>query len=169
MSVIISSIKTSINSSEDEIISAALKKLGINRSDVDVAGVYKTSLDARDNSNIKLVSSVWLEATEEIETNLCERLDNCSKVNIQDFEPEGFGQVKPDGRIVIIGFGPAGMFAALTLAEYGYRPLVIERGDCVDNRIKKVNDFWNNGILDTESNVQFGEGGSTFSDGKLYN
>ncbi len=168
MSVIISSIKTSINSSEDEIISAALKKLGINRSDVDVAGVYKTSLDARDNSNIKLVSSVWLEATEEIETNLCERFDNCSKVNIQDFEPEGFGQVKPDGRIVIIGFGPAGMFAALTLAEYGYRPLVIERGDCVDNRIKKVNDFWNNGILDTESNVQFGEGGAgTFSDGKL--
>lgn len=168
MSVIISSIKTSVNSNEDEITESALKKLGISRSDTVLTGVYKTSLDARDNNNIKLVSSVWLETDEELENKLCEKFDTCSKVKMQDFQPKEFGQIKPDGRIVIVGFGPAGMFSALTLAEYGYRPIVIERGDCVDKRIEKVNNFWSNGILDTESNVQFGEGGAgTFSDGKL--
>ena len=71
-------------------------------------------------------------------------------------------------RPVIIGFGPAGMFAALTLAKQGYRPLVLERGADVDQRQLAVQRFWNQGILDENSNVQFGEGGAgTFSDGKL--
>jgi uncharacterized FAD-dependent dehydrogenase len=71
-------------------------------------------------------------------------------------------------RPVIIGFGPAGMFAARMLAEAGYAPLVLERGDDVEMRTRKVRNFWAGGELDPESNVQFGEGGAgTFSDGKL--
>ena len=71
-------------------------------------------------------------------------------------------------RPVIIGMGPAGLFAGLFLARNGYKPIVLERGDDVETRTAKINEFWNGGMLDTESNVQFGEGGAgTFSDGKL--
>ncbi|MCL1948782.1 MAG: hypothetical protein FWF59_03520, partial [Turicibacter sp.] len=71
-------------------------------------------------------------------------------------------------RPVVIGFGPAGMFASLLLAQKGYRPIVLERGEAVDERVKSIDDFWLNGNLHANSNVQFGEGGAgTFSDGKL--
>ena len=71
-------------------------------------------------------------------------------------------------RPIVVGFGPAGMFASLVLAEAGLRPIILERGDCVEKRIEKVESFWNGDTFDPESNVQFGEGGAgTFSDGKL--
>ncbi|MDR3644925.1 MAG: hypothetical protein P4M02_07625, partial [Clostridia bacterium] len=71
-------------------------------------------------------------------------------------------------RPVIAGFGPAGMFAGLVLARHGYRPLIVERGGDIDERVKAVSGFWQGGALDTGCNVQFGEGGAgTFSDGKL--
>lgn len=71
-------------------------------------------------------------------------------------------------RPVVVGFGPAGMFAALLLAQLGYEPLVLERGECVEERVASVEKFWKEGILNPNSNVQFGEGGAgTFSDGKL--
>jgi len=71
-------------------------------------------------------------------------------------------------RPVVVGFGPAGIFAALLLAKNGLKPIVIERGECVDERKESVDRFWNEGKLNPESNVSFGEGGAgTFSDGKL--
>ena len=78
------------------------------------------------------------------------------------------GNERLAGRPVVVGFGPCGMFCALVLAEAGYRPLVIERGEDVETRTRKVERFWQDGVLDPECNVQFGEGGAgTFSDGKL--
>ncbi len=72
------------------------------------------------------------------------------------------------GRPVIIGAGPAGLFCGLMLARHGYRPLLLERGESVEKRREAVDSFWNGGILRTDCNVQFGEGGAgTFSDGKL--
>ena len=73
-----------------------------------------------------------------------------------------------NSRPVIVGSGPAGLFCAYMLSSYGYKPLVIERGESIDDRIKSVEEFWNNNKLNINSNIQFGEGGAgTFSDGKL--
>ena len=78
------------------------------------------------------------------------------------------GKEKMNSRPIIVGMGPAGMFAGLVLAKNGYRPLVIERGEKIEDRTKTVEQFWDTGKLNLESNVQFGEGGAgTFSDGKL--
>lgn len=75
----------------------------------------------------------------------------------------------PKNNVVIVGAGPCGLFAALILAKAGFKPILIERGQDVDNRVKTVDNFANNGVLNAESNIQFGEGGAgTFSDGKLY-
>lgn len=71
-------------------------------------------------------------------------------------------------RPVIIGAGPAGLFCTYELTKAGYAPILLERGKCVEERTEDVQRFWESGVLDTESNVQFGEGGAgTFSDGKL--
>lgn len=76
--------------------------------------------------------------------------------------------IEKDSRPIVVGFGPAGMFAALTLAKRGYAPLILERGHDVDRRHDDIEKFWRTGMLDERSNVQFGEGGAgTFSDGKL--
>ena len=66
-------------------------------------------------------------------------------------------------RPVVVGFGPAGMFASLLLAQAGFRPIVIERGECVEERVKSVQEFWGKGILKENSNVQFGEGEQVLS------
>ncbi|MGN0665995.1 MAG: NAD(P)/FAD-dependent oxidoreductase [Huintestinicola sp.] len=169
MAVIIQNITAAVGCGSEEIISRALKKVGISPDSAVRTGIHKISLDARKQNDIKTVSSVWaeLESTAE-EKRICSKKDLCSYVDITPFVPKAGGTVRPEGRIAVAGFGPAGMFAALVLAEAGYRPIVFERGGDADSRVRAVNGFWNGGDLDTESNVQFGEGGAgTFSDGKL--
>ena len=113
------------------------------------------------------VYSVFVNAaSEKTELKMAEKPD-CRYVKNSNFIPEISGRNK-EGEIVIAGFGPAGMFCGLILAEYGYKPLILERGKSVDERVESVKKYWLGGELDTESNVQFGEGGAgTFSDGKL--
>ena len=131
------------------------EKLGVAESRITDLRILRRSIDARKKSSVKIVYSVSVG------------LDN---------EPALPGNgyclptphVIPKERPVVVGFGPAGMFAALALAEAGFRPLVIERGLDVDARSRRVERFIQTGELDTECNVQFGEGGAgTFSDGKL--
>ncbi len=168
MAVIVSQIKSSVNAQQNEIISIALRKININPEAVVRTGVHKTSLDARNNSDIKLVSSVWIELENKAdEKRLCSKYPFCSEIKQENTIPEKV-ICSNKKRVVIVGFGPAGMFAGLTLAEYGFEPIVIERGASVDERVEAVNNFWNNAKLDPCTNVQFGEGGAgTFSDGKL--
>ncbi|MDE6764112.1 MAG: NAD(P)/FAD-dependent oxidoreductase, partial [Oscillospiraceae bacterium] len=166
-------MKTPVTAGREEIISAALKKAGLAPASVLKCEVRKTSLDARDNSRICLVSSIWAELGDEAaELRLCERKDFCDHVSYgtdaaEKLLPEK-NSANKNKKVVIAGFGPAGIFAALTLAEYGFEPIVAERGGDVDERTDAVHGFWNGGELDTSTNVQFGEGGAgTFSDGKL--
>ena len=149
--------------------------------------IFKKSLDARHKPDIYYVYSVDVynviisgkntALNDIIEGKITKKqkhkmqIKNASMACINEFDfPAKDVNYSLDShkRPVIAGFGPAGIFAALKLAEAGLKPIVIERGEPVDERRKTVENFWNTGELDTESNVQFGEGGAgTFSDGKL--
>jgi len=168
--IVISNIITDLNDSEASAIDIAIKKIGISYEDVSDSFILKTSVDARHQKRPQLVSSVGL-ITKLNEKSFVSKLNknNVSFRNTINKLPSiPFGNEKLESNPVIVGFGPAGMFAGLILAKMGYCPIIIERGAPVDNRVNDVNLFWNSGKLNTQSNVQFGEGGAgTFSDGKL--
>ena len=168
MPVIINNIKTPLGTSGSEIISKAVRLSGIKSADIVSADIHKTSIDARDNRNILLVSSVYIRlGSEKAERALAQKNKNISFAVNGNVEPE-IGTVHKSGRVLVVGYGPAGMFAGLMLARHGYRPLIIERGAEMDKRISRVKEYSLGGQLDTETNIQFGEGGAgTFSDGKL--
>lgn len=124
--------------------------------------VYKRSLDMRKRYEPTYVYSVAATVNDSFDTN-----GPCG-VDVSDDEDV---TVTPSGKktVCVVGFGPCGMFAALLLSQYGFTPVVYERGGDVDARVIAVERFVNTGVLDTETNVQFGAGGAgTFSDGKLY-
>lgn len=154
------------------------KTLGLKDEYNVVYEIVKRSIDARHKPDIMYVYSVDVKRVSkngvnmELKKLLKKKNNNIlyTQKNIYEFPvriSKG-SEISEEKRPVIIGFGPAGMFAALKLSEAGLRPVVYERGDKVEIRQQKVNSFWGGGELDTESNVQFGEGGAgTFSDGKL--
>jgi len=167
MSVIISQIRGELNESHENVIKRALKKTGISEGEVLKKDIYKTSLDARKQKDIHMVYSVFVQLNDKCKEKTFGEKNECRYIEDSLLDPV-ISDEKRDGRVVIAGFGPAGMFCGLVLAEYGYRPLIIERGESVDERIKSVKNYWSGNGLNTESNVQFGEGGAgTFSDGKL--
>jgi len=129
--------------------------------------VFRKSVDARRKNCVRVVWSVAVKCE-------CGRLDPIimNKYSIYELEEQEItvlkGSEEINGRPVIIGMGPAGLFCALMLAKNGYKPLILERGDDVDRRSAAKEKFYSSAVLDTESNVQFGAGGAgTFSDGKL--
>ena len=168
-------IKLRPGESRDLLPQKVLKKLG--RSDLIIKDwkIAKESIDARDKKNIYLVYSVDFVAVSKKNPSKKARLASDGKIKLEMTPDTTYRFPQPDDtapklekRPVIVGFGPAGMFAALILAQAGYRPIVLERGQKVEDRTASVRRFWEEGRLNPQSNVQFGEGGAgTFSDGKL--
>ncbi len=159
MPIIVMNISCDIDEDSSSAVEKALKRLRLPHSEILEAKIYKSSLDARKRESIHFVKSVLVRLkSPEREISLARLKD------VRYFEePElklDISDKKRPGRVVIAGFGPAGMFCALLLAENGYRPVVLERGDRLENRVKAVNRFWSGGELDENTNVQFGEGGA---------
>ena len=130
--------------------------------------IIRQSLDARHKEDKKFVYTVHVKAENEKKILKKVHSNNVMSTNERHYSFPKPGDQPLETRPVIVGSGPAGLFCAWYLARAGYRPLVLERGEEADKRMETVNQFWKNGVLDPESNVQFGEGGAgTFSDGKL--
>ena len=151
---IIENIRLDIDCNDsDAIKEAEIQLIKSGKSSENPGRIYKKSIDARHKNNIKFVYSVIF--------------DDYTGNGVSVIKTKR-GEKQQQNRPVIIGFGPAGMFCALVLAENGYNPVVFEMGADIDTRIKKVDILFNEGVLDEKVNVCFGEGGAgTFSDGKL--
>ncbi len=135
--------------------------------------IRKQSIDARRKNEVAYVYTVDVavaQAAEKQEEKILKRVNNKNIMLTKEpkYRCRASGELPLKSRPVIVGSGPAGLFCAYQLALCGYAPLVLERGKCVEERQADVAHFWETGILDPSSNVQFGEGGAgTFSDGKL--
>ena len=161
MQLLVKNIKLPFYAHFEDEVDSALRKKGVKG--VKWRKIFKKSVDARKKPDIFFVYTVLCEATE--------YPHNSADIEpyVTDSFPENI-EVKRhfDGSPVVVGFGPCGMFCALILARFGFNPIVIERGSDIDTRREKVEKFFRGEGLDTQSNVQFGEGGAgTFSDGKL--
>ena len=155
-------IKIPIEHSFDDIKKQVAELLHIGERELNDIKISGKSIDARKKSDIVYVYSVDITIKHE------ERFVSLPNVrHIEQYEYK-INPITSNKRPIIIGSGPGGLFAALILTENGLKPLIIERGKKVENRIEDVRLFFEKGILNTGSNVQFGEGGAgTFSDGKL--
>ncbi|OAJ93243.1 NAD(P)/FAD-dependent oxidoreductase [Vibrio bivalvicida] len=163
-------IKLPLDHEEEALTAAITKKLGISEDQVISYNVFRRGYDARKKANILLIYT--LDVVAENEAALLEQFVSDPHVKETPDMEYKFVAKAPENvteRPVVIGFGPCGLFAALILAQAGFKPIVVERGKEVRERTKDTFGFWRKRTLNTESNVQFGEGGAgTFSDGKLY-
>ncbi len=169
----IPNIKIAVAKADPEVEKKLLEqqiiaKLKIRKEELFSFAIFKKSVDARKKSDILYVYTVDAEVADPRRILMLQVSKGISETPDLAYHPVTPGSEKLPSRPVVIGTGPAGLFAGLILARYGYRPLLLERGEDVDSRTAQINRVWSGGPLDTESNVQFGEGGAgTFSDGKL--
>lgn len=176
MTLRVNDIKLPLDHAEADLGAAVAAALGINGADVLAVHVYKRAYDARRKTAIVLIYNVDVTLAPAVEAEVLARFAGSHKVfpspdttyrfvGHADAAFPGEGQQRP----LVIGFGPCGIFVALVLAQMGLKPIVLERGQDVRQRTQDTWGLWRKNTLDTESNVQFGEGGAgTFSDGKLY-
>lgn len=167
MSIIITNIRMPYGAYDEEVIAKTARSLGLKKAEMAYAGIYRESLDLRHGAISKLYSVEFDLYSKKIEQQISEGNPNIY-YKPQVSLPTATGTVPLSSPPVVVGFGPAGMFSALILAENGYRPIVIERGSKMEDRDRAVQDFFESGKLNTCTNIQFGEGGAgTYSDGKL--
>jgi len=160
-------VKLNIDEDIKSIPEKISNKLGIAREQLVSYSIYKESIDAR-KGRINFVYTVDIEVKDEETLLKNNQPSKISKAIDEGYKYVDQGSGSIEGRPVVVGFGPSGMFASMILSEMGYKPLVIERGKCVEERADDVALFWREGSFNWDSNVQFGEGGAgTFSDGKL--
>ena len=153
------------NDSSDELLNSLVKKLRINRSKIIDFNIVKKSIDARHKDSVCFIYELDVNVSNE---SFIKFGGDILKSSIEKYSFESCGDISLSHRPIIVGSGPCGLFCAYELALKGYKPIVLERGEDMDNRVKTVLDFWENGKFCSNSNVQFGEGGAgTFSDGKL--
>jgi len=166
----ISEIKLPLDHEEDALKTSILKKLKISGNRLQNYSIFKRSYDARKKKEIALIYTLDLSLIDE--ESLLKKFEQDPHVRKTPNMEYRFVGKAPDplkSRPIVIGMGPSGLFTGLILAQMGFQPLILERGKAVRERAKDTFQFWRDGTLDVESNVQFGEGGAgTFSDGKLY-
>lgn len=163
----VSNIKLNIDDDKSKIKDILLKKLKIKENNLQKYYIYKESVDARKRGKIDFVYTVDAIVNNEKKL-LNKKLKDVVKIEQPEYLGVESGSKKLQKRPIVIGSGPAGLFASLVLAQRGYMPIMLERGLDVDTRTKDIEEFWTSRKFKSNSNVQFGEGGAgTFSDGKL--
>ena len=150
---------------KNNILEVLTKKIKIKESDIIDYEIIKRSIDARNKNEIYYVYELDVNVRDESKVI---KENDVFESKKREYKFNKTGLVKLNTKPIIIGSGPSGLFAAYLLAENGYKPIIIERGSIINERINDVETFWKTNKLNPESNVQFGEGGAgTFSDGKL--
>lgn len=167
---VIANISLPFTCGDEEIIDIAkkrMKRVGINPAQLHFR-LYKKSIDARKKQDIRIVCSVMATSDKVIGVNEEKLARESVRVSDDEIPTPSFGSERLSAPPLVVGMGPCGMFAALLLAQYGYKPILIDRGGSVDERVAEVERFYKTGVLNTSTNIQFGAGGAgTFSDGKL--
>ena len=165
----INSLQLNVHHDENDLKKKIAKTIGCNIDEIKEYKIRKRSIDARKKPDISYSYSIDVGLLNEAKYLKKNKALSIAKPVVYAYEDTKKLEIQEESkRPVVVGFGPAGIFAALLLARSGLKPIVIERGGCVEDRTLSVNKFWSEGKLDTESNVSFGEGGAgTFSDGKL--
>lgn len=155
-------------SSIEDIKNNTAKKLKINPNDILNLSINKESIDARYKPDLYYIYEVDIEVKNENAILKKNKSNDILRTPNEEYSFNKCGSTNLKTRPIVVGSGPAGLMAAYMLSKKGFKPLIIERGEKVEDRVNTVNKFWEDGILNTNSNVQFGEGGAgTFSDGKL--
>ncbi len=168
----ITELRLLLDHPEGALRSAVVSRLGVADADLHAFTVFKRAHDARKKAAIQLIYTVDCEV--EDETSVFARFAGDAHVRVAPdmlyrFVAHAPADFDAKQRPLVVGFGPCGLFAALILAQMGLRPIVLERGRAVRERTQDTWGLWRRGVLEPESNVQFGEGGAgTFSDGKLW-
>jgi uncharacterized FAD-dependent dehydrogenase len=168
----LSNIQLPLDHNDQALPLAILSTLSISQDQLISFNMYRRGYDARKKSNISLIYTLDIEVSTALEAELLIKFaDNHLIKQTPDLNYHYVAQAPAEltERPIVVGFGPCGLLAGLTLAQMGYNPIILDRGKEVRERTKDTFGFWRQKKLNTESNVQFGEGGAgTFSDGKLY-